>query len=75
MLPNKVVPYSKSLLPQFVVIKRKLLEGPKTIALLWEQCQESFVGIAEFMEVLESLYAIREIEVVNAEVFLDAKEN
>lgn len=75
MLPNKVVSYSKSSFPQFVILKKALLQGPENIAILWERCEESFGDIAEFIEVLECLYALREIEVVGSEVLLHAEKN
>lgn len=61
-LPSKITSYSESSISKFPFILKALREGEKTPLELYLKAKKEHIQIAEFMEVLDGLYALRRID-------------
>ena len=61
-LPNKSIPYEKSIFPLFPVILRTLNEKNMTVSDLWMAASNNETGFLDFIGALDCLYALGMID-------------
>ncbi len=61
-LPSKITSYSESSISKFPYVLKAVRKGEKTPLELYSQAKKEHISIAEFMEVLDGLYALRRID-------------
>ncbi len=61
-LPSKITSYSESSISKFPYVLKAVREGEKTPLELYSEAKKEHISIAEFMEVLDGLYALRRID-------------
>ncbi len=61
-LPNKLFSYDESLLPNLVIVLRHLQDKPMSVSALYKQVRTLIPEVHDFIEVLDSLYALRKID-------------
>lgn len=66
-LPSKVTPYKKSTIFKFPVVLSVIKQGAVSPAELYMQTHAQFSGIAEYIEILDELYALGSIKFDSAE--------
>ena len=64
MLPNKVLPVAESILPKLPLILEKLRENNYSILSLYEDTQEKFNDVNEFIFALDVLFVLDKIEFI-----------
>jgi len=64
LLPNKLCTYQESSLPYFIVILGELKNGPMIPSVLYKRAmkKDKRIELMEFVEVLDSLFALGRIE-------------
>lgn len=62
ILPNKLFSYNQSILPKAVIIAKTLANGEQGVSELFENLQDQFSGVDEFMDAMDCLYAIGRVE-------------
>ena len=62
LLPNKLYTYDESILSKFPMVLRILQNEPKTVTALYSDIRKKLTGTSEYLEILDSLYAIGAIE-------------
>jgi len=62
LLPNKLYTYEESVLSKFPVILKSLQTEPKTVTALYSEIRKKVAGTSEYLEILDSLYALGKIE-------------
>lgn len=67
-LPNKVISYKESVLSRFPIILNILIKEEISPNELYEKVKDSFEDVGEFIEVLDCLFAIGEIDLENGEL-------
>lgn len=65
--PSKVTTYKESTISMFPVVLSQLEKKDMTPSELYKKMKNKVSGIQEFMEILDSLYALNKIE-LNGEV-------
>ena len=60
-LPSKITSYSESSISKFPYVLKAVREGKKTPLELYSKAKKEHISIAEFMEVLDGLYALGRI--------------
>lgn len=63
-LPNKVITYKESTLAKFPMVLSLLKEGDMTPGTLYSKMKSKVEDIGEYMEVLDCLYALGKIELI-----------
>jgi len=66
--PSKVTSYNDSIMAKFPLVFKELVVEDLTPDDLYNKIKGKLKGISEFMEIIVSLYALNEIELVNEEV-------
>lgn len=61
-LPSKITSYSESSISKFPYVLKAVREGKKTPLELYSKAKKKHISIAEFMEVLDGLYALGRID-------------
>lgn len=61
LLPNKIVSFSESVIPHFSIILNVLKQKDMTAKSLYEAVKPKVNDVGEFLEVLDSLYALGKI--------------
>ena len=61
-LPSKITSYSESSISKFPYVLKAVREGEKTPLELYSEAKKEHISIAEFMEVLDGLYALGRID-------------
>ncbi len=64
-LPNKITPYDESLMPLLPKILEQLVDGEKSLPALYAQFKG--IGISEFIEAMDCLYALGKIDFADGE--------
>ena len=64
MLPNKVLPVAESILPKLPLILDKLRKNNYSILSLYEDTQEIFNDVNEFIFALDVLFVLDKIEFI-----------
>ena len=62
ILPSKITSYSESSISKFPFILAILREEEKTPVELYKKARRKHISISEFMEVIDSLYALGKID-------------
>lgn len=62
ILPNKLFSYNQSILPKVVLVAKTLKKGDQGVRELFENLQDQFNGVDEFLDVMDCLYAIGRVE-------------
>ena len=62
ILPSKLFSYNQSILPKAVLVAKTLKDGDQGVSELFENLQDQFSGVDEFMDAVDCLYAIRRVE-------------
>lgn len=60
--PSKVTSYKESTIAMFPVVLSQLEKEDKTPSELYKKMKNKVSGVQEFMEILDSLYALNKIE-------------
>lgn len=63
--PNKVVSYKNSVLPKFPIILESLEESAKTPSELYKKVNKKVENVAEFVSILDCLFALGNIEIID----------
>lgn len=69
-LPSKVTPYSQSTLSQFPPILKQLSEKDLSPAALYKKVRSKFADVDEFVDTLDCLFALGQIELLYPEEVL-----
>ena len=62
ILPSKLFSYNQSVLPKMVVLIKEIQKQDRGVLELFQQVQDKFDGVDEFVETLDGLYALGKIE-------------
>ena len=62
ILPSKLFSYNQSVLPKMVVLIKEIQKQERGVLELFQQVQDNFDGVDEFVETLDGLYALGKIE-------------
>jgi len=73
--PSKVTTYNDSIMAKFPLVFKELSNEDLTPDNLYSKIKNKVNGISEFMEIIVSLYALNEIELVNEEVLHYVKKH
>ncbi len=73
--PNKVVSYKKSVLPKFPILLNSLGNEGKTPIECYEKVKSKVDGIAEFTKILDCLFALGKIEMLDEGVLVHVKRD
>lgn len=62
ILPSKLFSYNQSVLPKMVILIKEIQKQDRGVLELFQQVQDNFEGVDEFVETLDGLYALGKIE-------------
>jgi len=68
--PNKVIPFRKSILAKFSMVLDAISKQDMSILDLYEKNKNKFDGITEYVDVLDCLFFLGKIELLNGGVIL-----
>ena len=63
-LPNKVNSYSESVISKFPVVLKVLEQKDMAVSALYNMMRNRTEDVGDFMEIIDCLYALRQIEYV-----------
>ena len=69
-LPNKLYSYEESTLSKFPIVLRALRDSDSGVTELYERIKKSVPDVSEYMEILDSLYALGKIDIGDKEAVL-----
>ncbi|WP_284940357.1 ABC-three component system middle component 7 [Bifidobacterium catenulatum] len=69
-LPNKLYSYEESTLSKFPIVLRALRDSDSGVTELYERIKKSVPDVSEYMETLDSLYALGKIDIDDKEAVL-----
>ena len=69
-LPNKLYSYEESTLSKFPMVLRALRDSDSGVTELYERIKKSVPDVSEYMEMLDSLYALGKIDIDDKEAVL-----
>lgn len=69
-LPNKLYSYEESTLSKFPIVLRALRDSDSGVTELYERIKKSVPDVGEYMEILDSLYALGKIDIDDKEAVL-----
>jgi hypothetical protein len=69
-LPNKLYSYEESALSKFPIVLRALRDSDSGVTELYERIKKSVPDVSEYMEILDSLYALGKIDIDDKEAVL-----
>ncbi len=69
-LPNKLYSYEESTLSKFPIVLRALRDSDSGVTELYERIEKSVPDVSEYMETLDSLYALGKIDIDDKEAVL-----
>lgn len=69
-LPNKLYSYEESTLSKFPIVLRALRDSDSGVTDLYERIKKSVPDVSEYMEILDSLYALGKIDIDDKEAVL-----
>lgn len=69
-LPNKLYSYEESTLSKFPIVLRVLRDSDSGVTELYERIKKSVPDVSEYMEILDSLYALGKIDIDDKEAVL-----
>ena len=67
MLPSKVIPIHNSVLIKLPVLIEAIPAAPITVIALWDNCNDKFQDVSEFIFALEILYVLDRIDLIDDE--------
>ena len=73
-LPNKLYSYEESTLSKFPIVLRALRDSDSGVTELYERIKKSVPDVSEYMEILDSLYALGKIDIDDKEAVLRSVE-
>lgn len=62
LLPNKIFTYNESILSKFPFVLKELSNSPQSVITLYMKIQPLISDVGEYIEILDSLYALQKIE-------------
>lgn len=62
LFPNKLCAYNESILSKLPIILKIVKDGPVTVLELYNRVSNNMIGVNEFIEVLDCLFALQKIE-------------
>lgn len=68
--PNKVIPFQKSILAKFPIVLDALSKQDMSVLDLYKKNKNKFDGITEYFDVLDCLFFLGKIELLNGGVKL-----
>jgi len=63
-LPNKVIAYQESIIAKFPLVLSILKQGDLSIGDLYMKIKPEVSDVGEYLEILDSLYALRKIDFI-----------
>ena len=69
-LPNKLYSNEESTLSKFPIVLRALRDSDSGVTELYERIKKSVPDVSEYMEILDSLYALGKIDIDDKEAVL-----
>jgi hypothetical protein len=69
-LPNKLYSYEESTLSKFPIVLRALRDSDSGVTELYERIKKSVPDVSEYVEILDSLYALGKIDIDDKEAVL-----
>ena len=69
-LPNKLYSYEERTLSKFPIVLRALRDSDSGVTELYERIKKSVPDVSEYMEILDSLYALGKIDIDDKEAVL-----
>ncbi|WP_443741003.1 ABC-three component system middle component 7 [Treponema berlinense] len=63
LLPNKMIPYSDSVISKFSVVLTELQKKSQNIHELYKKHKKEFESIQNYIEVLNCLFALNKIQI------------
>ena len=63
LLPNKMIPYSDSVIAGFSVVLTEVEKSPQNVRALYKRHKKSFGNIQNYIEVLDCLFALNKIRI------------
>ena len=69
-LPNKLYSYEESTLSKFPIVLRALRDSDSGVTELYERIKKSVPDVSEYLEILDSLYALGKIDIDDKEAVL-----
>jgi len=73
--PSKVTTFNESILPKFPVVLKELQKEDIKPEDLYRKVKRSVKDLKEYVEILDSLYALGKIEIINEEVLHYVKKD
>ena len=73
--PNKVTPYRKSVLSKIPLVLNILEKECKTPVELYKKVKNKVENVAEFIQIIDCLFALNKIEIVNGRIFINVERN
>ena len=67
MLPSKVIPIHNSVLIKLPDLIEAIPAAPITVIALWDNCNDKFQDVSEFIFALEILYVLDRIDLIDDE--------
>lgn len=61
ILPNKIFSYNESVISKFPIVLKAVKKGPITILDLYKKVNQTMKSTAEFISVLDCLYALNKV--------------
>jgi hypothetical protein len=62
LLPNKIFSYNESILSKFPLVLKELSNSPQSVVSLYFKIRHLVSDVSEYIEILDSLYALQKIE-------------
>ena len=62
LLPNKLFTYSESIISKFPIVLEKMEHKEYGVTELYIELNDKMIGVSEYMDVLDCLYALGAIE-------------
>jgi hypothetical protein len=62
LLPNKIISYKESILARFPVLLKEIKPEDISVMDLFKKVKSEFDSIADYLEVLDCLFALKKIE-------------
>lgn len=74
-LPSKVTPFKKSIIAKFIPVLIELRKGDLSPSQLYKKTKNKFQNLAEFLEVLDCLFILEKIILIEDKEVLHYAEN
>lgn len=73
--PSKVTTFNESILPKFPIVLKELAQVDMKPEDLYRKLKKNLKNLKEYVEILDALYALGEIEIIDEEVLHYVKKH